>query len=56
MGFGGDSGMSAELTPRTRGRIWFEALAGKHAKLVPSVSSVLVADTMLQNSIIWPRR
>jgi biotin-independent malonate decarboxylase gamma subunit len=41
--------MSAELTPRTRGRIWFEALAGKDAKLVPSVPSVLVADTMLQN-------
>ena len=41
--------MGAELTPRTRGRIWFEALAGKHAKLVPSVPSVLVADTMLQN-------
>ena len=41
--------MSAELIPRTRGRIWFEALAGKHAKPVPSVPSVLVADTMLQN-------
>jgi malonate decarboxylase gamma subunit len=31
-----------------RGRIWFEALAGKQAKLVPSVPSVLVADTKLQ--------
>jgi biotin-independent malonate decarboxylase gamma subunit len=41
--------MSEELTPRTRGRIWFEALAGKDAKLVPSIPSVLVADTMLQN-------
>ena len=30
-----------------RGRIWFEALAGKQAKYVPSVSSVLVADTTL---------
>src|SRR5260370_17423195 len=44
--------MSAELTPRTRGWIWFEALAGKHAKLVPSVPSVLVADTTLQNERI----
>jgi biotin-independent malonate decarboxylase gamma subunit len=41
--------MSVELAPRTRGRIWFEALAGKHAKLVPSVPSVLVADSTLQN-------
>jgi biotin-independent malonate decarboxylase gamma subunit len=41
--------MNAELTPRTRGRIWFEALTGKQAKLVPSVPSVLVADTMLQD-------
>jgi len=31
-----------------RGRIWLEALAGKQAKLVPSVPSVLVADTKLQ--------
>jgi biotin-independent malonate decarboxylase gamma subunit len=31
-----------------RGRIWFEALAGKQAKHVPSVPSVLVADTTLQ--------
>jgi len=38
----------SEKTIRTRGRIWFEALAGKQAKQVPSVSSVLVADTTLQ--------
>jgi malonate decarboxylase gamma subunit len=31
----------------TRGRVWFEALAGK-AKHVPSVPSVLVADTMME--------
>ena len=40
--------MSSEQVISTRGRIWFEALAGKHAKLVPSVPSVLVADTTLQ--------
>ena len=32
----------------TRGRVWFEALAGKPAKNVPSVPSVLVADTMME--------
>src|ERR1700731_643826 len=32
----------------TRGRVWFEALAGKPAKHVPSVPSVLVADTMME--------
>ncbi len=37
-----------EKTVSARGRIWFEALAGKQAKHVPSVSSVLVADTTLQ--------
>src|SRR5882757_1792622 len=37
-----------EKTISARGRIWFEALAGKQAKQVPSVSSVLVADTTLQ--------
>src|SRR4030088_2417201 len=37
-----------EKTISARGRIWFEALAGKQAKHVPSVSSLLVADTMLQ--------
>ena len=37
-----------EKTISTRGRIWFEALAGKEAKYVPRVPSVLVADTMLQ--------
>jgi len=37
-----------EKTITTRGRIWFEALAGKQAKHVPSVPSVLVADTTLQ--------
>jgi biotin-independent malonate decarboxylase gamma subunit len=31
-----------------RGWIWFEALAGKQAKHLPSVPSVLVADTTLQ--------
>jgi malonate decarboxylase gamma subunit len=41
--------VSAEQSISTRGRIWFEALAEKHAKLVPSVPSVLVADTALQN-------
>jgi biotin-independent malonate decarboxylase gamma subunit len=37
-----------EKTISTRGRIWFEALAGKEAKHVPRVPSVLVADTTLQ--------
>ena len=37
-----------EKTISTRGRIWFEALAGKQAKHVPGVPSVLVADTTLQ--------
>src|SRR5260221_1564427 len=37
-----------EKTVSARGRIWFEALPGKQAKHVPSVSSVLVADTTLQ--------
>ena len=37
-----------EKTISTRGRIWFEALAGKQAKHLPSVPSVLVADTTLQ--------
>lgn len=37
-----------EKTISTRGRIWFEALAGKQARHVPSVPSVLVADTTLQ--------
>jgi len=32
----------------TRGRVWFEALAGKQSKHVPSVPSVLVADTMME--------
>ena len=40
--------MSNEKTISTRGRIWFEALAGKQAKHVPSVPSVLVADTMME--------
>jgi biotin-independent malonate decarboxylase gamma subunit len=38
----------SEKTISLRGRIWFEALAGKQAKHVPSVPSVLVADTTLQ--------
>jgi hypothetical protein len=37
-----------EKTISTRGRIWFEPLAGKEAKHVPRVPSVLVADTTLQ--------
>jgi biotin-independent malonate decarboxylase gamma subunit len=40
--------MSNEKTVSARGRTWFEALAGKQAKHVPSVSSVLVADTKLE--------
>jgi biotin-independent malonate decarboxylase gamma subunit len=32
----------------TRGRVWFEALAGKQPKRVSSVPSVLVADTKLE--------
>jgi malonate decarboxylase gamma subunit len=40
--------MSNEKNISARGRIWFEALAGKQAKQVPSVPSVLVADTTLQ--------
>jgi malonate decarboxylase gamma subunit len=40
--------MSNEKTVSARGRTWFEALAGRYAKQVASVSSVLVADTMLQ--------
>jgi biotin-independent malonate decarboxylase gamma subunit len=40
--------MSNEKIISTRGPIWFEALAGKRAKHVPSVPSVLVADTTLR--------
>jgi biotin-independent malonate decarboxylase gamma subunit len=40
--------MNNDKTISRRGRIWFEALAGKQAKNVPSVPSVLVADTTLQ--------
>src|SRR5260370_37442583 len=40
--------MSNEKSLSTRGRIWFEALAGTPAKQVPSIPSVLVADTTLQ--------
>jgi len=40
--------MSNEKTISARGRIWFEALAGKQAKHVPSVPSVLAADTTLK--------
>jgi biotin-independent malonate decarboxylase gamma subunit len=40
--------MSNEKSISARGRIWFEALTGKQAKHVPSVPSVLVADTTLQ--------
>jgi malonate decarboxylase gamma subunit len=40
--------MSDEKSISTRGRTWFEALVGKQAEHVPSVSSVLVADTTLQ--------
>ena len=41
--------MSNEKTISTRGRIWFEALAGKQAKHVASVPSVMVADKTLEN-------
>jgi malonate decarboxylase gamma subunit len=41
--------MSNEKTISTRGRIWFEAVAGKQAKHVASVPSVMVADTTLEN-------
>ena len=40
--------MSNEKTISTRGRIWFETLAGKQTKHRPSVPSVLIADTTLQ--------
>ena len=40
--------MSNEKTISTRGRIWFETLVGKQAQHLPSVPSVLVADTTLQ--------
>ena len=40
--------MSNEKNISTRGRTWFEALAGKQAKHGPSVPSLLVADTTLQ--------
>jgi malonate decarboxylase gamma subunit len=40
--------MNNPQTVARRGRIWFAALAGKQAKIVPSVPSVLVADTTLQ--------
>jgi biotin-independent malonate decarboxylase gamma subunit len=40
--------MSNETSISARGRIWFETLAGNQAKHVPSVPSVLVADTTLQ--------
>jgi biotin-independent malonate decarboxylase gamma subunit len=41
-----------ELIVPTRGRIWFKALAGKEAKFVSSVPSVLVADTTLRKERI----
>ena len=45
----GTAVMSNEKTISTRGRIWFEALAGKQAMHVPpSIPSVRVADTTLQ--------
>src|ERR1700730_7619806 len=40
--------MSNEKTISTRGRIWFEALAGKQTKHVPTVLSVRVDDTTLK--------
>ncbi len=39
--------MTASQPVRTRGRIWFEALAGRDSALLPSVPSVLVADITL---------
>jgi biotin-independent malonate decarboxylase gamma subunit len=44
--------MSDEKSISARGRIWFEALAGIQAKRVPSVPSVLVADTTLQKELV----
>src|SRR5271166_632345 len=41
--------MRAEGSIPTRGRIWFESLAGKNATLVSTLPSVLVADTTLEN-------
>jgi biotin-independent malonate decarboxylase gamma subunit len=41
--------MSAEGGIPTRGRIWFESLAGKNATLVSTLPSVLAADTTLEN-------
>ncbi len=43
--------MNEQIVP-TRGRIWFKALAGKEAKFVSSVPSVLVADTTLRKERI----
>jgi biotin-independent malonate decarboxylase gamma subunit len=40
--------MSREENVRTRGRIWFEALAGKEAKLIAGIPSVLAADARLE--------
>lgn len=40
--------MNGEQILRTRGRIWFEALAGDEAKIAPSIPSVLVADRAIE--------
>jgi biotin-independent malonate decarboxylase gamma subunit len=44
--------MSNEKIISSRGRVWFAALAGKQAKHLPSVPSVLAADTTLQEERI----
>ena len=44
--------MSNENIISRRGRVWFAALAGKQAKHLPSVPSVLAADTTLQEERI----
>ena len=40
--------MSEEENGRSRGRIWFEALAGREAKLIAGIPSVLAADVGLE--------
>jgi biotin-independent malonate decarboxylase gamma subunit len=40
--------MSEEENGRSRGRIWFEALAGKEAQLIAGIPSVLAADVGLE--------
>jgi malonate decarboxylase gamma subunit len=44
--------MNQGTNASTRGRIWFEALAGKEAKFVVSVASVLAADTVIDQEAV----